>query len=282
MKTAATSWGSTRRLKISRLQKRGRLDASAWRRIAVRAAIGIRIRNVKHAGQQRAKSLALHGLRRGKRKRSQRASVEASVEGDDFVAPRVVPRQLDGRLDRFGAGISEINFLRFLAGSDGRKPLGKLHHVRQIKIRAGNVNQFGGLFLNGFDNARMAMPRGDDGDARGKIQEHIAVHVLDHRAAAGFRHQRIAARVGRRNELRVPRDHCLRIRTGKRRHQDRAAWFRSLIARPQRFLHAGDPPASVRFRKGCRRSRPTVRRTARPSSNGRHTIDNASESTGRT
>ena len=86
------------------------------------------------------------------------------------------------------------------------KLLGEFHHARIIKIRAGNVDQFGGLFLNRGDNSRMAMPGGDDGDARGKIQEHVAVHVFDHRAAARFRHQRITARVGRRNELCVARD----------------------------------------------------------------------------
>ena len=123
------------------------------------------------------------------------------MKRDDLVAPRVVLRQLDGRFDGFRARIAEINFLRLLAGSDRRELLRQFHHARVIKIRAGNVNQLGGLLLNRVDHPRMAMPRGDDGDARGKIQKHVAVHVLDHRAAAALRHQRIAARVGRRNKF---------------------------------------------------------------------------------
>ena len=134
--------------------------------------------------KQRAKSLALHGLRSSERKRAKRASVKAAIKGDDLVAARMVSRQLDGRFDGFRAGISKINFLRLFAGSHGGEPLGKFHHVREIEIRAGNMDQLGGLLLNRFDNARVAMPRGDDGDARGKIQKHVSVHVLDHRAAA--------------------------------------------------------------------------------------------------
>jgi hypothetical protein len=44
------------------LQKCCRFNAGARRRIAVWAAVRIRIGNVKHASQERAESFALHGL----------------------------------------------------------------------------------------------------------------------------------------------------------------------------------------------------------------------------
>ena len=83
------------------------------------------------------------------------------------------------------------------------------------------MDQFGGLLLDGFDDARVAVTGGNDGNARGKIQKLVAVHVFHDRAAPGFGHQRIPARVRRRNELRVFRDDCLRVGTRERRYQDR-------------------------------------------------------------
>ena len=48
---------------------------------------------------------------------------------------------------------------------------GKFHDSLVIKIRAGHVDQFRGLLLDGRDHSRMAVPGGDHGDARGKIQK---------------------------------------------------------------------------------------------------------------
>jgi hypothetical protein len=141
------------------------------------------------------------------------------MERDDFVAPGVVARQLDGRLGGFRPRVAEKNLLRFLARSHRREPFREFHEPCIIKIRAGNMNQLGRLLLDGFDHARMAMPRRDHGNARGKIQEYIAVHVLDHRAAAGLGHERVSPRVGRRNELSVARDHYPCLGTGERRQQ---------------------------------------------------------------
>ena len=118
------------------------------------------------------------------------------MKRDDLVAPRVILRQLDGRFDGLRARVAEIHFLRFLAWSDGGEAFGEFHEVRNVKIGARNVNQLGGLLLNGLDHARMAMSRRHHGDARGKIQKLVAVHVFDYRAAALLRHERIAARVG--------------------------------------------------------------------------------------
>ncbi len=176
---------------------------------------------MKHAGQQRAKSLALHGLGSSERKRAERAPVKAAMKCDDFVAPRVISRQLDGRLDGLRARIAEINFFRLPCREQFQTSRSRqFHQPLVIKIGAGNMNQFRGLLLNGLDHARMAMPRRNHGDARGKIQKQIAIHVLNHRATPALGHERVAARVGRRNELRVPRDHFLCIRTRKRRQQE--------------------------------------------------------------
>ena len=97
--------------------------------------------------------------------------MEAAVERDDFVAPRVIARELDGGFQGFGAGIAEVNALGVFARSDGGELFGQITQIRIVKIRAGHVNQFGGLLLNRGDNVGMAMSGGDDGDSGGEIEE---------------------------------------------------------------------------------------------------------------
>ena len=162
------------------------------------AAIGVRIRSLKDAGEQRAESLALHGLAGGERERAHRAAVEAAVEGDEFVAAGVITGELHRGFDGLGAGIPEVDALGFLAGSDRRKFLGEIDHTLVVEIRAGHVDQVGGLLLDRGDDARVAMSGGDDGDARREIEEGVAVDIFDHGAVAAFRDQRVIARVRRR------------------------------------------------------------------------------------
>ena len=142
--------------------------------------------------------------------------MKTPVERDDFVAPCVITRQLDGGLDRFGARVAEEHFLRLFSGRHGREALRQFHHVRQIEISAGNVNQLSGLLLNRRDDTRMAVSGRDHGNTRGEIQKGVAVDVLNNRAAPGFRDHRVAARVRRRDDLRVPRDDLFRVGTGER------------------------------------------------------------------
>ena len=71
-----------------------------------------------------------------------------------------------------------------------------------IEIRARHVDQARRLLLNRLHHPRMAVAGGDHGDAGVEIQEPVAVDVLDDRAFAALRHQRIAPRVRRRNDAR--------------------------------------------------------------------------------
>jgi hypothetical protein len=131
----------------------------------------------------------------------------------------MISRHLDGRFDGFRPGISEINFLCLFAGSHSCKPLREGHETLIIKIRAGNVDQLGSLFLNRFDHVRMAMPSRNYCNAGGKIQEHVAIDILHHRATPRFRHQGVTSGVGGRYELRIPCDHAFCFGARKRRQQ---------------------------------------------------------------
>ena len=84
--------------------------------------------------------------------------MEAAIKRDELIALGGVTRQLDCAFDGFRAGIAKEHFLGFFSRHGGDEPLGELRHVVVIKIRSGNVNQFRGLFLNGFHDFRMTVP----------------------------------------------------------------------------------------------------------------------------
>src|SRR5262249_15818297 len=65
------------------------------------------------------------------------------------------------------------------------------------------------------DDARMAVPRRTDGDARGEIEEAITVDVLDHRPLAALDGQRIDPRVRRRGIALVVGDELLALGAGQ-------------------------------------------------------------------
>jgi len=73
------------------------------------------------------------------------------------------------------------------------------------------VDQFTRLLLDGGDHIGMAMSGRGHRNARRKIEELVAIDVLDNNAAAAFRNQRIGARVGRRNDLVIARDDALGV-----------------------------------------------------------------------
>ena len=58
-----------------------------------------------------------------------------------------------------------------------------------------------------------------DGDAGSKVEELVAVHVFDAGAAAALGHQRIAARVGRRDVLMIEVEDSLGFRARQRSDQ---------------------------------------------------------------
>ena len=97
---------------------------------------------MEDAGEERAETFALNGAAGGERERAHRAAMKSAMEGDELVALGVIFHQLNGRFDRFGAGISEVDALRCFAGRDRGELLGKFDEIRIIEIRARHVDQF--------------------------------------------------------------------------------------------------------------------------------------------
>ena len=70
------------------------------------------VRGVYRSGEERAEALVVFRVRRRERQAPVRAPVERAVEGDDVLASRVAPRQLDRRLHRLGPGVREERLRR--------------------------------------------------------------------------------------------------------------------------------------------------------------------------
>ena len=171
------------------------------------------------ASKQRSEILPLCIFRSGQRKRTKRSPVKAAIKRNQLVALGRVARQLDGAFDGFRAGISEEYFFGFFSGQRAHQTLRELRHVVVIKVRAGNVNQFRCLFLDGLYYFRMAVPGRANRDACGKIQKGVSVHVFDDCAVAFLGHQWVFTGERRRHVLGVGGNDLLRFRTRQRRDE---------------------------------------------------------------
>jgi len=83
------------------------------------------------------------------------------------------------------------------------------------------VDEVVGLSLDRLEHGRVAVAGRVDGDAGGEVEEEVAVDVLDRRALAPDRHDRIGAREARRRPGLVERDRGARLRTGDLGHEVR-------------------------------------------------------------
>ena len=110
--------------------------------------------------------------------------MKGAEEGDGPRTARVPAGQLQAGFQRFGAAVGEEDALARLAGRHLGQPLRQVDLRLVVEIGARHVQQLAGLVLDGGDDLRMAVPGARHGDAGREVEEEIAVHVLDDRAAA--------------------------------------------------------------------------------------------------
>ena len=170
---------------------------------------------MRHARNQRRKAALLLRLGAGERERAHGAAVECAQERDDVLAAGVVAGQLERALDGLGAGVAVEELVRPGHGRHGGEPLGQIGQRLVVEIGAGDVDQLGGLLLDGGDHLGMAVAGGDHGDARGKVEKLVAVHVFDADAAAALGHQRIGARIAGRDQPVIGLDGRLALGPGR-------------------------------------------------------------------
>src|SRR5438477_126039 len=162
-------------------------------------AIGVRVRNMCHSGNERGEAATLLRLRRCERERSHGASVEGAIEGDEPLALGVIASQLERALHGLGSRVPKIELMRTGHGRDPAEAFGELRHGFVVEVSAGHVDQLTSLALNGAHHVRMTVARGCDGDAGGKVVEFVSINVFDDRSAATLCNQRIRSVVAGRN-----------------------------------------------------------------------------------
>jgi hypothetical protein len=117
--------------------------------------------------------------------------VEAALEGDDPRPMGVVAGQLDGTLDRLGAGVRDEHACRLGERRDPGKALHQLEVARLVEVGRGDVDEPIGLLLDGRDDLGMRVAGRADRDAGGEVEEAVAVDVGHHHARARFGHERV-------------------------------------------------------------------------------------------
>ena len=182
----------------------------------VGAAVAVGVGDVGDARHQGVVVLLLHRLAGGERQRPHGAAVEGAEEGDVELALGVPARQLEGGLDRLGAGVPEIDAVDALPGRQRGELLRERDLRRVVEVGPGHVQQPVGLVLDGRDDPGVAVARGVDGDAGREVQEPVPVHVLDPQALPPVGHQRVGPRVGRGHVGRILADQLLGAGAGQR------------------------------------------------------------------
>jgi hypothetical protein len=117
--------------------------------------------------------------------------VKGALKGDHERPPSSIACKLEDRFDGLGSGIAEE---RPGGLADRCKPLQGFRQFNLsgiIKIGSGHMNEAGGLPPNGRNDPRMRMAGGRHGDARGKVQIPVPIHIFHLGSPRPSNHQRI-------------------------------------------------------------------------------------------
>ena len=155
-------------------------------------------------------------------------TVESAKKSDEPRAPGYVARELERGLHRLGAGLAEKAHDRLAHWRQG----GDLFAKRDLRfvpiIRRDVQKPIRGAFDCG-DNFRVSVAGRTHGDARGEIQEAIAIDIPDFRTAAVRHDEWIIARIRRRDDCRVAFDQRARFRTRQLGSDTRLANHRAIV-----------------------------------------------------
>ena len=149
----------------------------------VGAAIAVRVGRAVDLGRERAEAHLVGMHLGGETQGEQRTAVEPVLEGQDRFAARRRARHLDRVLDRLGPGVGEERLLREVAGHEGVQPLRETDVVLVGSDVEARVSEAFELRRGSLDHGLVGVPDIDAADASGEIDEAIAVHVDEQRAA---------------------------------------------------------------------------------------------------
>ena len=136
---------------------------------------------------------------RGQRERQQRAAVEPAFESDHRGTLRERARELDGVLDRFGAGVEK----RSLDRAGDRRRGDEALRQRDVELvrddREVRMEELRGLLLDRLDHARVGVADVQAADAAREVDEGVAVDVGERCPLAVVDHDRDVDRERVRN-----------------------------------------------------------------------------------
>ena len=158
---------------------------------------------------QRAEAGALLDLRVRERQGAHGAAVEPALEGDDPGPMRVVAGQLDRALDRLGARVGEEDARLLRERRDAGQALHELQVARLVEVGRGDVDEPLRLLLDRRDHLRVRVAGRAHRDARGEVEESVAVDVGDDEARAALGDERVGAGQGRAGDGLVAGDDAL-------------------------------------------------------------------------
>ena len=105
--------------------------------------------------------------------------MESANEAYELLFSSMRLGNLDGCLSAFSSAVCEEHFLLETAGSHTLQCSGSIHLNLVVKVSACKVPELVELFLNGLCHMWIHVPEICDAYARGKVQVHIAVNILD-------------------------------------------------------------------------------------------------------
>jgi len=172
--------------------------------------VGVRhVGHPRHAGEE---AFLLRVLAGGEGQRAHGSAVETAQKADEPAAARGEARQFQGRFHALGPRLREEAHRRLLHGRQFIEAL-RQPDLSLMPVIGGNMQEFIRGLLDGLDHGRMAVPGAANGDARGKVQEAVAVDIPDFSPLAVRHHEGVVARIGRRDDERVARQQLARLRT---------------------------------------------------------------------
>ena len=175
--------------------------------------IRVRQRCAIDLGRERAEAALVGHRLRGERHREVRPAVVAVVERDDGLLAGVLAGDLDGVLDRFGAGVEQRALLRVVARRDAVEGLGDGDVGLVRRDHEAGVRELRDLRLHRLDDLRVRVAERRHGDARAEVDERVAVGVDDDAAAGGDGLDRYGVPDTRGDGGGLAREQLLRART---------------------------------------------------------------------
>ncbi len=157
----------------------------------VRAAIGVRVRRAVDLGREGPEPLLVRMRLRGHGQGHPRPAVECALERDDRLALRVEARELDGVLDRLGAGVEERSTRLPGDRSQRAEPLRELDVALVRDDREVRVEEPVDLLGDRFDDAWIVVTDVRHADASDEVDEGVSVDVGDGRPARAIGDDRL-------------------------------------------------------------------------------------------